>query len=213
MKRQIRWVLAALALFVSGVLIAEEPVDQQIAGRFEVDAFFYDVSVSDVFVTTPYMWHLSAGYHVFEWLSLEAITGYAFASGESALMQTLRKGTTLKPDLPGMWAPTWLLGSNVVFAPIVGKLNLWSELQSHFQLYVFLPLAGEGIKRVVSVDESETAARFATGFGAGMRFFALDRLTLRAEFKQSYAFNPPLLSGARDVASTTWLSFGIGYLF
>lgn len=220
-----RWLLSAIAFaFVSvASLASEQEVEvstagkaREIAGRFEVDFFLYDVSVRNIFVEHPYSAHVNIAYHFLDWLSLEAIAGYSFISRETALSSRIRN-EMLDPSrgitLPELWSTTWQAGGNLVFAPINGKVSFWSEVQNHFQVYAFVPLMGEGIRRIGSDSKAEISARFATGLGAGARIFAADLIAVRAEVRQMFGFNPSLPDGTSDLSSTTWLQFGVGYLF
>lgn len=200
---------------VSAQEVAEVAETREIVGRFEIDAFVYDVSLNNMFVQHPYAFHLTVGYHFLDWLSLEVQGGYALVAGETALTTLLRSDPAdlvRVRGLSGLWQTTWSAGSNLVFSPIYGKVALFSYLQSHFQVYGMVPIVAEGVTRIVAGASNENAARIAVGLGGGVRFFALDQFVLRAEVKHMYGVNPALPDGGTDISSTTWLQLGVGYL-
>jgi outer membrane beta-barrel protein len=185
-----------------------------IQNRFEVGVFVYDTSLRNVFVNHPYAAHLALGYHLFEWLQLQAVGGYVFSHGETSTLTQIRADLPLdfKGDLslPQLWQRMWNLGLEAQWAPFYGKISLLSEAELNLQFYLLAGGALEGIQKVLNAKgDSQNATRFSVDVGLGLRLFLTERFAIRSEIKQAFGFNPAL-GDTSDVASTTWLQLGIG---
>ncbi len=182
--------------------------------RFEVGAFFFDTSFRNSLVKHPYATHLTAGYHITDWLQVEATGGYVFWHDETNLVKRIR---TMLPSpqvlpLPELWQTKWQVGLNTQWIPFYGKLSLFSEAETHFQLYLLFGGALEGIMHVIDTPtNTQENKRYALNLGGGIRLFLTDRIAVRSEIKQSIGFNPILKSGERDTSWTTWALFGISF--
>jgi len=85
--------------------------------------------------------HLSLGFHIFEWLGVEAFAG-GFYPRELAITTTVReKGHTVAtcavgldcdPKLSGLWQSFAFGGAVVEWAPLYGKLSIVSEFDLSF---------------------------------------------------------------------------------
>lgn len=181
---------------------------------FEIGVFFFDTSIRNRFVKHPYAAHLAAGYHIADWLELEAVGGYVFYHDETNLIKRVRSLSSAAQalPLPQLWQTKWQVGLNGQWIPFYGKLSLFSEAQTHFQLYLTLGGALEGVMHVVDGPKNiEEDKRFALNVGGGLRLFLTDRIAFRSEIKESIGFNPNLKNGERDISWTAWVLFGVSF--
>jgi outer membrane beta-barrel protein len=200
--------------------------------KVELSAFLYDFTFLNKFVTHPYALHAGIGYHFFDWLALETMGGYVIVKEESDILKEIRDiSSAQEPALPGLWQTDWFVKLDLQYAPIYGKLSILSEADLNYQLYI---LAGGGLEgiRILQNNYSikDTALRYTGDAAIGLRLFFIEWLALRLEFRNSWGLNPTV-SGTKnldcsngymfesdgvqkckkDVASSSWLQFGLSF--
>jgi outer membrane beta-barrel protein len=142
-------------------------------------------------------------------------------------------GCDINPDLPDYAQMTGVLDAIFEWAPFYGKINMVSELDASMQMYYLAGLGVNGTRKieasnpVSAADYTLSAQGFGAGgfldgmkvnglVGAGIRFFFLDRLALRAEFRDLVFFDKFDFDkdGVEDsYASHHWFGqFGLSFL-
>jgi outer membrane beta-barrel protein len=185
------------------------------SGRFELGLTF-DTSFGDKYVD-HIGGHANVGYHLFDWLAVEAFGGYLFGD-ETGIVQNVRldgksaglarqnaacRNPGCEPQLPDMWQTTWFAGGNVQWSPIYGKLSAVSEYDLNFQLYARLGGGVEGIQRRLADSSFSdnvagagafpgfgTRLRPSLNYGVGVRLIPWKFLALRAELVNVNGLNP-----------------------
>jgi outer membrane beta-barrel protein len=209
------------------------PVSGQLyrkAGRFELTASG-NLSLNDPFFV-KYFGGAKLGYHLTESFSLSAqyASGAAVRSG-SAVVCDVRAGCQDASDQALYQVPGHLrsiIGGEVAWSPIYGKLNLASERVAHFDLSL---LFGADL---ISYDEvlsaADAAALAATGarprgastvgghVGLGVRIFFAQWLAARLEFKD-YIYAVPVPNWQendaprRDLQNQLFTELGLSVFF
>jgi outer membrane beta-barrel protein len=169
------------------------PVSGQLyrkAGRFELTASG-NLSLNDAFYK-KYFAGLKAGYHFTESLSadLEATGGTAVKT-DSAVVCTPATGCNDASEVGMRQVPgriRWIVGAQVAWAPIYGKLDVLSEQVGHFDLSLLGGLDLVAHDEVLDAAAAElgppqTKTSFGGHVGLGSRFFFSDRWAVRLEFK------------------------------
>lgn len=161
-------------------------------GRFEFSGMF-DMSYGDKYVE-HIGGHAGVGYHIFDFLALEAFGGY-LAADETGIVDTVRQtGSSFgvgEPQLPDLYQTTWFAGANVQWAPIYGKLSAVSEYDLNFQLYLRAGAGAEGIQRQLNDNSVESAGvRFSANYGLGVRLIPFKNVAVRAELVNYTGINP-----------------------
>lgn len=172
--------------------------------RFEFTGMF-DMTYGNKY-TQHYGGHGAIGFHIFDWLQVEAYGGY-LAGSETNIASRVREvgfnaqklnrgepcATPLcEPELPDLWQTTWIAGANAQWAPIYGKLSVVSELDLSFQLFGMLGGGVEGIRKQLN-DQSYDfgpGIRPVVNYGVGLRIIPWKWVALRAELKNYTGINP-----------------------
>ncbi len=161
------------------------------AGRFELTATG-NLSLDDAFFT-KYFGGLKAGYHFTETWSadLEAQGGTAVPTDSAEVCTPTggcsRASTEGLYQVPGKIR--WILGAQVAWAPIYGKLDAFSEQVGHFDLAVLGGIDLIGHDQVLSSAEvaagQTPSVKSTVGghVGIGTRFFVSERWAVRLELK------------------------------
>lgn len=156
--------------------------------------------------TQHYGGHGAIGFHIFDWLQIEAYGGY-FYGDETNIAARVREvgfnalklergeacATALcEPELPDLWQTTWMAGANAQWAPIYGKLSVVSELDLSFQLYGMLGGGVEGIRKRLNNGDYDFGPGFrpVVNYGVGLRVIPWKWIALRAELKNYTGINP-----------------------
>jgi outer membrane beta-barrel protein len=163
--------------------------------------------------------HLSLGFHIFEWLGVEAFAG-GFYPRELAITTTVRdKGysytscnaaTDCDPKLTDLWQSFAFGGAVVEWAPLYGKLSIVSEFDLSFQLYFVGGAAIEATAKPVTVVSSTVNnnndfypglltgkqfnynPRISAAYGAGLRLIPWKWVAFRLELRNLTGLNPPV---------------------
>jgi outer membrane beta-barrel protein len=172
------------------------PVSGQLyrkAGRLEA-TLTGNLSLNDAFFS-KYFGGLKVGYHLTEFLSVSAqgAGGLARRTGSTVLCPTndaCREATDQQLyQVPGKLE--WLVGLEVAWSPVYGKLNVLSEQVAHFDLSIF---AGADLIAYRQALSSEAALALASGnpptesaygghVGLGARLFLSEWMAVRLEVK------------------------------
>ena len=148
------------------------------------------ISLNDAFFT-KYMGGLKLDYHLSEYFSLGAtgLFGTTSTTGSTSVCPTNEPCHPASQDqlnrVPG--EIKWIVGAQIAFAPVYGKLNLFAEKAVHFDLSV---LGGVDLVRyrdVLLAAPAGTAAGEASAVGGhvgiGARLFLARFAALRLEVK------------------------------
>ncbi len=208
-----------------------QPVSGQLyrkAGRFELTGGGL-LSLNDAFFT-KYFAGAKLGYHFNEYWSLHAtFSSGAAAKTDSAVVcpvnRTCHAATqTELNQVPGRIDR--IVGAELQFSPIYGKLNVFAERVVHFDLSV---LGGADLithdKVIAAPDAGDPAAILAAaqrqpqvstpGFhvGLGARLFLSEAFAIRAEVKD-YVYQVDVPSvGRKDVQNQLFTELGISLFF
>jgi len=200
------------------------PVSGQLyqkAGRFEVTATG-NLSLNDAFFT-KYFGGVKLGYHFTEHLStaVHAAGGAAMKSNSAVVCSATRGCDDATPvmlrQVPGRIR--WLVGGELAWAPVYGKLNVLSERVAHFDLSI---LAGPDLiaydevlaKDVALVRAPALATSVGGHFGLGLRLFFTDSIAARFEVKDYiYAVNVPNGGMGTDFQSQLFAELGVSFFF
>ena len=203
------------------------PVSGQLfrkAGRFELTATG-NLSLNDAFYS-KYFGGLKVGYHLSEaWsVSVQGALGATAATGSSVVCPK-GAGCTDANDAMLFQVPGKLrsiVGAEVAWSPVYGKLNVLAEKVAHFDLSI---LAGVDL---ISHDEvlgpNEAAALAASGkepslastvgghVGLGARLFLKEWLALRLEVKDYvYGVEVPNNRGGTDWQNQIFTELGLSF--
>ena len=179
-----------------------KPVSGQLyqkAGKLELTPLG-SISLNDAFFT-KYMGGAKLGYHFSEYFSL-AVSGLYGTSGTTGSTSVCR--TTCQPAssdqlnlVPG--EIKWLVGAELAFSPIYGKLNVFAQKAVHFDLYV---LGGADLVNyrdvLASLQPGVTpgnATSLGGHLGVGGRIFLASFIALRLELKDVLYSVPHLPRG------------------
>lgn len=165
-------------------------------GKHELNVAF-GLSTNDAFYQNYYP-TLNYNYHLANWFSI-GLSAAAAISQETGLTKTLKNPTTpaagetagfgVTPDVrrPFIFSQ---VAVEARFAPIYGKLNIFSEAVIHFDFYL---LVSGGLFLTNPPDVTGDPARTQNpdgmgfhpfgGIGVGQRYFLLRWLALRWEFR------------------------------
>lgn len=184
------------------------------AGRFEV-SLSGNLSVNDAFYS-KYFGGLKLGYHFTESLSATAF-GAMGLNTKAGSAQVCPSGEGCRmADRVQMWQVPGnirlLSGVEAAWAPVYGKLNLFSEQVAHFDLSVLAGADWITYQKVLSRAEAEdlaaaggtpgTSSTIGGHLGLGVRIFLQEWIALRLEFRDYvYQAKVPNLrdgSGARN---------------
>lgn len=184
-------------------LIADKLFPMQF--RLEFTGMF-DFTYANKYVQ-HYGGHGAIGFHIFDWLAVEAYGGY-LAGQETSIADKVRLAgksnsqltddaslcatPNCEPELPDLWQTTWIAGANLQWAPIYGKLSAVSELDMSFQLYGILGGGVEGIRKRLNDGGFDTGPGFrpVANYGIGLRIMPWKWVALRAELRNYTGINP-----------------------
>jgi outer membrane beta-barrel protein len=196
------------------------PVSGQLyrkAGRFEATASG-NLSLNDAFFT-KYFGGLKLGYHLSESLSVAVHGAGGFTSKSGSAVRCSASGCSDATELMLRQVPgriRWLAGAEVAWAPVYGKLNLFSEKVAHFDLSV---LAGPDVVAYDEVLHADDAARppgTATTFGGhvgiGVRVFLGESVAARLELKDYlYSVKVPNVGSGGDLQNQLFAELGLSF--
>ncbi len=97
-------------------------------------------------------------------------------------------------NTPSAGKRNFLIGLDLMWAPVYGKVNLASEWVMHFDTYL---CGGLGAVGSLQVDDS-TNFGFAASFGLGIRLFMTRMFAIRAELVDYMVFNDKVTFGSAD---------------
>ena len=167
--------------------------------------------------------YLAYQYNFIDMLGIE-IGGGLFATSETSIMQQVRlQFDDGEPFLSDQYAMQWTAMANLVFVPFYGKMSFASEFDPAFDLFL---LAGGGVVgtrrgfgRLDNGDPErfESSVTYGLDVGAGLRFYLIDALAIRIEFRNWFYPDPANFSGpatGREVGGfTSVLNFQAGVQF
>jgi outer membrane beta-barrel protein len=95
----------------------------------------------------------------------------------------------------------WMVGSDVVFSPIYGKMAFFNQKVLHFEAFA---LGG------LTIFKLNTAAGFrpAANVGLGLRFFTTQSLSLRLDVTNNFLFTGPRVVNVPTLQLATAFNFG-----
>jgi outer membrane beta-barrel protein len=218
-----------------------QPVSGQLyrkAGRFEL-SIGTDRSLNDAFfvkgglkASAPYLQSLDAklGYHITDSLSL-SLHGAVFAATPTPSTTVCPTGEACRSasevelrQVPGRIRR--ILGAEVGWAPIYGKLNLFSEKVAHLDLSIFAGpdlvfhdevLDATAAALQVAAGEDPAVVRAIGGHvGIGARIFILEFLALRLDLRD-YVYRVRVPNGdppnGWDYQNQLVAEVGVSYFF
>ena len=199
-RRMIGVVLLGWVCGAAGMIRAELP-QSLIQQRFPLKGRLEIMLTPAVSVLDKYTRHaatsLGVGYYFHEFLGLEVDSGYAFYSGNRALLDDLlaTAGENLRGierlPLRDLKRLTWFAQMGVNLVPLYGKVNLASQLAVLFHLYLVAGAGvaqfhytelrwAESVSRQVEVDLGVSPTFY---YGGGIRLYLSPHLSLRAELR------------------------------
>jgi outer membrane beta-barrel protein len=212
----------AMVALVAGPVLAEEnekiAVLQQkqflVKGKHELTPLFA-VSMAD-----KYTAHIGGGlaytYHMLETLSIQAEGMYLYGYDSSLTNELYKKqAAPVESDRTEM---TYYAGVDLIWAPLYGKLNLFSAATVSFNIYL---TGGAGVvgTKVYNVTDkvykNVDAAKFAGKVGGGLQFFALNWLNIKFEFSDIIFTATGQDNEGKAVSSTlnnAMFILGVGFL-
>lgn len=113
------------------------------------------------------------------------IGGISYAPGlETDLRRQLRENFAVQPDARGLEQIFGIVESMYVMKPIYGKLSLFNRILIYNELYFTAGFAVAGAGNLPNVVFWP-----GPGYGAGIRFFIFDWLSLRFDMRHYVLFN------------------------
>jgi outer membrane beta-barrel protein len=205
-----------------------QPVSGQLyrkAGRLEL-TLGGDLSLNDAFFQKRFG-DVKLGYHVNEWLSVSAhgAAGSAAATNSTTVCPTgqgCRSASTMELNqVPGRIRS--VVGLEVAFSPIYGKLNTFSEKVAHLDLSV---LAGadsiahdEVLSTLVAATgvEPKQVRTFGGHVGLGARIFVSEAFAVRLDLKD-YIYGVTVPNGvdgtkSKDIQNQIFAELGVSVFF
>lgn len=176
--------------------------------RFEISPGV-GLSLDDAFFQ-KYAIGLKLTYHLIETLSVGVHSSWSFAqaSGPSVCKAgtcTASTSDDLK-DVPGR--VSLLVGAELAWSPIYGKVNVIAEKVLHFDVSL---IAGLGAVRYQAPNAEDTMA-FAFHFGLGERFFITPSMTLRLELRDYiYSAKTTLSTSSSKTENQLMLELGLSF--
>ncbi len=172
-----------------------QPVSGQLyqkAGRLEVTPTF-DLSLNDAFFT-KYFGGVKVGYHLSEFLSIhgQLAGGTAVRTG-SAVVCPVNSGcgpasAVQLSQVPGKLK--MLVGGEIAFSPVYGKLNVFGEKVAHFDFSILGGADWISYSKVLDATEANatggaapTATTLGGHLGLGARLFVSQAVAVRLEVK------------------------------
>lgn len=142
----------------------------------------------------------SVGFHLADALSIEARGGVVVGSVEQSAIRFVRTETgSLIEDPPEF---RWHADLDLLWAPLYGKVSLFSERILHFDTYLTV---GPG------VFATDAAVNPAVNVGIGQRYFLTDWLVARIELRD-YIF-VDARNGESDIQNLLVLGFALSGFF
>jgi outer membrane beta-barrel protein len=196
------------------------PVSGQLyrkTGRFEVTATG-NISLNDAFFT-KYFGGVKAGYHFTESLSTALHAAGGAAVQTSSAVRCSTAGCEDATDVMLRQVPgkiRWLVGAEAAWAPVYGKLNLFSEQVAHFDLSVFAGPDLIAYDEVLSSAAASSAPGVATSVGGhvglGVRLFFTPSIAARLEVKDYlYAVKVPNAGSGSDLQNQLFAELGVSF--
>lgn len=203
--------LASLAatLAATSAPAQEELIDRSVvrnrlhspAGRLELSGSVGLTLVT--YLTDHYTFDAGIAYNLFNTLALEVRGGYAL-SRHTALARTLsekflnRQDVVRTDELEDLWEMNAHGVAGVRWAPIYGKLSLFSDVATHFQTYLWLggglgSLQRESVIQCTQVVEAERGLGLCDNRDRGDPG---DRSTATENYWQKESRVAPVVSGA-----------------
>ncbi len=198
------------------------PVSGQLyrkTGRIELTPTF-NMSLNDAFFS-KYFGGLKATYHFGEQLAagLHA-TGGLTTKTSSAVVCSPTTGcanadAAMLRQVPGRIR--YIVGAEVAWSPVYGKLNVLAEQVAHFDLSIFagpdLVAYDEVLSKVASETQTPGVKSSVGGHvGLGMRVFLTEWMAARLEFKDYiYAVNVPNGGIGTDVQNQLFTELGLSF--
>lgn len=132
------------------------------------------------------------GYSLTDWLGV-GVQGGFMLSGEQDVVDEVRRNG--RAPLSDLFAPTWMVGGELTWTPIYGRISFASEYNPAFDLYVVGGGGLVGVEREVGPVDQTTSVSETTGymnFGFGFRFHIVEMLAVRVEYRHNLIFEPAI---------------------
>jgi outer membrane beta-barrel protein len=207
-----------------------EPVSGQLyrkGGRFEVTPTL-TLSLNDAFFHKT-MAGVKVGYHLAEWLSLSGqyVTTVNASPTGSAVVCPANQGCHQASETDLYQVPGYvesILGAEVAFSPVYGKLNLFAEKVAHIDLSILAGVDLVTTRKVLHASEAVPGAspgsegNVGGHVGLGVRIFFSQTFALRAEVKDYiYAVEVPNVAtgdgSSRDLQNQLAAELGLSVFF
>jgi outer membrane beta-barrel protein len=196
-----------------------KPVSGQLytkSGKVELTLPVGQLSINDAFFS-KYMVGGKLGYHFNEYFS-GALTASFGTTGTTGSTTVCSASTGCRPATVGELNQVpgeikWIVGAEMAFSPLYGKLNVFAEKALHFDLFV---LAGPDLVSYRDVATTAAAPGNATSpgghVGLGGRVFFGRFMALRLEVKDVLYSVPHLATGnlQQQFFAEAGLSFFLG---
>jgi len=126
---------------------------------------------------------LRIAYFIDEDFSIE-LNGAYILGGNSGLKSFLESNQLLDVDLPQQLE--WYAGLNGLWSPIHGKFGIFSTQLSHFDIFLAFGAGAMGTKLYARDQFLKRQVDIQGNLGLGFRFFLLDWLALRLEYRHYF---------------------------
>jgi outer membrane beta-barrel protein len=212
---------AAVALLAASPAAAQDPVDIGVIKDSEVRVvqkmlypkegrtefgLHLGVMPFDAYLTTPNL-QLSFDLHMSETFGITVLAGGGYGLPNSTLNELKGPAYNVSPDAYRYLAS---VVGGVEWAPIYGKMNLNGARVMHYDVY--FPLRG-GISLEQSIlQDGGTAVAPTVEAGVGARFFAGERMAIRAELHDAVLMEPRQLTSNIFIKQNVNVMLGMTFL-
>lgn len=155
----------------------------QKAGRHEFTPFFGFVPNDEFFMYYPVGGRYT--YYFSEDIGVELFGSYMF-DVKSDLGSFIDSNWGLETNLPQTLK--WTAGLEGVWSPIHGKFGIFTRKLAHFDWSLMVGVGAMGTEVATAEEGGQTKAKtdVAANVGTGLRFFLLDWLALRFEYRNYF---------------------------
>jgi outer membrane beta-barrel protein len=196
------------------------PVSGQLyqkAGRFEATATG-NLSLNDAFFT-KYFGGAKLGYHFTESMSFAVHAAGGMATRSGSAVNCSASGCVDATDRMLRQVPgriRWIAGAEAAWAPIYGKLNVFSEQVAHFDVSLIAGPDLVAYDEVLQADAADASPGLATSIGGhvgvGVRLFLTESIAARLELKDYiYSAKVPNLGPGGDLQNQLFAEMGISF--
>jgi outer membrane beta-barrel protein len=210
-----------LAFFISNALAGQEGkslkdriksvVNRKYAKHSRLELTVYpmtSMSINDAFYQ-KFGGGLGLGYHFNESFGLQLMGTYSLNRNTSYASYY---GSNEATTVPWSGKRKILVGADLCWAPVYGKVNLAAEFVMHFDTYIIA-----GVTAISGEQESDSSFAFGAAFGIGMHFFMTRSFALKLEIRDHVLFNDQVsysgLDPVNDVQHQLIFNIGLSIFF